>query len=124
MYPTNKDRTTVIDPSYHWQPISTAPLSKKVQLINEAAGVAVYGSVNPLNEQCFTHWAPLPTFAKVKPEPPPTVEYVGKREPQTPPPIRYEEYPPMPKWPRILIRVLVVLMVVGVFLDSIIKFFT
>lgn len=117
MYPTNKDRTAVIDPSYHWQPISTAPLGKKVQLINEKAGVAVYGSVNPLNEQFFTHWAPLPTFVKVKPEPPPTVEYVGKR---TPPPIRYVEYPPILKWPSILI---IVLMVVGVLLGSIIKFF-
>lgn len=116
MYSTNKDRTTVIDPSYHWQPISTAPLGKKVQLINEAAGVATYGQVNGSKEQFFTHWAPLPTFAKVKPEPPPTVEYVGKRTPTTP--------PPMPKWPHILIRVLVVLMVVGVFLDIIIKFFT
>lgn len=64
MYPTNKDRTTVIDPSYHWQPISTAPLGKKVQLINEAAGVATYGQVNGTKEQFFTHWAPLPTFAK------------------------------------------------------------
>lgn len=121
MYPTNKDRTTVIDPSYHWQPISTAPLGKKVQLINKAAGVAVYGSVNPLNEQFFTHWAPLPTFVKVKPEPPPTVEYVGKRTPPTPPPIRYVEYPPIAKLPLIFISVIVV---VGVVLYSIIKFFT
>lgn len=121
MYPTNKDRTTVIDPSYHWQPISTAPLGKKVQLINKDAGVAVYGQANASKEQFFTHWAPLPTFGKVKPEPPPTVEYVGK---PTYPPIRFEEYPPIPKWPPIPIVVLAVLMVVGVFLDSIIKFFT
>lgn len=64
MYPTNKDRTTVIDPSYHWQPISTAPFGKKVQLINKDAGVAVYGHVNATKEQFFTHWAPLPTFEK------------------------------------------------------------
>lgn len=121
MYPTNKDRTTVIDPSYHWQPISTAPLGKKVQLINKDAGVAIYGQANASKEQFFTHWAPLPTFGKVKPEPPPTVEYVGK---PTHPPIRFEEYPPIPKWPPIPIIVLAVLMVVGVFLDSIIKFFT
>lgn len=123
MYPTNKDRTTVIDPSYHWQPISTAPLGKKVQLINKDAGVAIYGQANASKEQFFTHWAPLPTFGKVKPEPPPTVEYVGKRKPPTPPPIRFEEYPPIPKWPPIPIIVLAVLMVVGVFLDSIIKLF-
>ena len=116
MYPTNKDRTAVIDPSYHWQPISTAPLGKKIQLINEKAGVAVYGSVNPLNEQFFTHWAPLPTFVKVKPEPPPTVEYVGKR---TPPPIRFGEYTPIPKWPPILVRVLAVITVVCVLVDII-----
>ena len=66
MYSTNKDKTAVIDPSYHWMPISTAPLGKKVQLINEAAGVATYGQVNGSKEQFFTHWAPLPTFEKYK----------------------------------------------------------
>lgn len=119
MYPTNKDRTTVIDPSYHWQPISTAPLGKKVQLINKDAGVAVYGQANASKEQFFTHWAPLPTFGKVKPEQPPTVEYVGKR---TPPPIRFGEYPPIPKWPHILVRVLAVIMVVCVLVDIINSF--
>lgn len=119
MYPTNKDRTTVIDPSYHWQPISTAPLGKKVQLINKDAGVAVYGQANASKEQFFTHWAPLPTFGKVKPEPPPTVEYVGK---PAHPPIRFGEYPPVPKWPPIIVRVIAVIMVVCVLVDIINSF--
>lgn len=60
---SNKDQTTVVDREYHWLPISIAPLGKKIQLINEAAGVATYGIVGT-EESFFTHWAPLPTFRK------------------------------------------------------------
>jgi hypothetical protein len=63
----NGNKTVAIDPEYHWLEIDKdTPRCVKLQLINKAAGVAVYGVY--LDPYCtdpyFTHWAPLPTFRK------------------------------------------------------------
>ena len=57
------DRAAVVDKDYHWIPVSQAqpPRGAKVQLINRALGVAVYGTWEP--RAGWTHWAGLPTFA-------------------------------------------------------------
>ncbi|WP_434715928.1 hypothetical protein [Paraburkholderia sp. A3RO-2L] len=60
----NHDNTRVAltDKAYHWLEIdASTPRGAKVQLINRAAGVAIYGSIGS-HEKFFTHWAPLPTF--------------------------------------------------------------
>lgn len=59
---TNRDQSVAIDREYHWQLIdNNTPRGVKLQLINESAGVAVYGRLGTV-EEFFTHWAPLPTF--------------------------------------------------------------
>lgn len=63
----NNARTVAIDPEYHWREINKdTPRSVKIQLVNKAAGVAVYGVYT---DTYFTHWAPLPTFKKADNEP-------------------------------------------------------
>jgi len=57
------DRVAVVDTDYFWQPMTTCPLSRKVQLLT-SGGVAVYGSYDGKN-QSWQAWAPLP---KVPPE--------------------------------------------------------
>lgn len=57
----NTTKTVAIDRGYHWQPVGPdTPQGVKVQLINRARGVAVYGHYTRGSE--WTHWAPLPTF--------------------------------------------------------------
>lgn len=59
---TNADQTVLIDAGYHWRPITKdTPRGVKMQLINKAAGVALYGTLGP-GDPWFTHWAPAPTF--------------------------------------------------------------
>ncbi len=57
------DRVAVVDTDYFWQPMSTCPLSRKVQLLT-SGGVAVYGSYDGKNTT-WQAWAPLP---KIPPE--------------------------------------------------------
>lgn len=60
----NSDATAAIDKDYHWKPIDeNTPRGVKLQLINRAAGSAVYGHYHNM-KQGFTHYALLPTFAK------------------------------------------------------------
>lgn len=60
----NSERTVAIDKGYHWREIDAhAPRGVKLQLINRAAGVAVYGSIGT-DPGFWTHWAPVPTFDK------------------------------------------------------------
>lgn len=55
------DRSTVVDTATHWRPVGPdTPRGAKVQLINQAAGVATYGNWAP--ESWWTHWHPLPVF--------------------------------------------------------------
>lgn len=53
-----RDKVAVVDDEYFWQPMSTCPLSKKVQLLTNG-GVAVYGSYDGKNKSWMA-WAPLP----------------------------------------------------------------
>lgn len=50
------------DNTYHWQPIATCPIGKKVQLQTHQ-GVAVYGAVSPASRDNYKYWAPLPAPA-------------------------------------------------------------
>jgi len=60
----NSERTVAIDKGYHWREIDAhTPRGVKLQLINRAAGVAVYGSIGT-DPGFWTHWAPVPTFDK------------------------------------------------------------
>lgn len=52
-------RAAIVDPNYHWQPMSTCPIGSKVQLLNKG-GVAAYGKWNG-KEAYWLGWAPLPT---------------------------------------------------------------
>ena len=61
--PTN-DRAAVVDTAYHWRKIDDdTPRGVKLQLINRPANVATYSTLGS-PPQFWTHWAPLPTFAK------------------------------------------------------------
>lgn len=65
---TTQDSThiAVVDINYHWKPIDKdTPRGAKLQLICESAGVATYGALGTRHEH-WTHWAPLPTFKRVK----------------------------------------------------------
>jgi len=60
----NGNKTVAIDPEYHWREIDKdTPRGVKIQLINKADGVAMYGALIS-SDRYFTHWAPLPTFRK------------------------------------------------------------
>lgn len=64
MTDVNTNNTVAIDRDYHWREIDTeTPRGVKLQLINRAAGVALYATYNGTDKH-FTHWAPLPTFRK------------------------------------------------------------
>ena len=54
----NTDQTAAVDQSYFWQPMTTCPLSVKVQLLG-AGGVATYGNWDGYNS-FWKGWAPLP----------------------------------------------------------------
>lgn len=58
----SSDRTTAVDHEYFWRPMSSCPLSAKVQLLG-SGGVAVYGSWDGRNAW-WQGWAPLPKRAK------------------------------------------------------------
>lgn len=61
---SDNTRAAVVDRGYHWRLIDTrTPRGQKLQLINRASGVAVYGTLGSGPTE-FTHWAPLPTFDK------------------------------------------------------------
>ena len=61
-YTSDSEGAACVDAAYHWRPVDNAtPRSTKLQLINQATGVAVYGQISASNTW-FTHWAPLPTF--------------------------------------------------------------
>jgi hypothetical protein len=56
-------KSAAVDHTYHWIPVGPdTPRGVKLQLINQAAGVATYG--NYTGKEHWTHWAPLPTFKK------------------------------------------------------------
>lgn len=59
----NRDGSTIVDPNYFWIPrVELAPTtSSKVQLINQPAGCATYGTWSNRDDY-WTHWAPLPKF--------------------------------------------------------------
>jgi len=60
----NADQTVAIDPATKWIPINAlTPRGVKLQLINKAAGVALYGALLP-GDTFFTHYYPVPTFDK------------------------------------------------------------
>ena len=52
------DKAAAVDQNYFWQPISTCPLSTKVQLLT-VGGVAVYGQYSS-GSLGYLGWAPLP----------------------------------------------------------------
>jgi hypothetical protein len=52
------DGAAAVDQDYFWQPLSTCPLSAKVQLLT-AGGVAVYGQYSK-GQKGYKGWAPLP----------------------------------------------------------------
>lgn len=56
------DGTIAVATEYYWQPISTCPLSVKVQLLGRG-GVAHYGTYFGTDD-FYTHWAPLPRIPK------------------------------------------------------------
>lgn len=58
----NADNTVIIDTEYFWQPISSCPIGRKVQLLGKS-GVAVYGTLKS-TDTWWTHWAPLPKRPK------------------------------------------------------------
>lgn len=58
----NDDRSAAVDHGYHWRLIDKdTPRGVKLQLINRAAGVAIYGRLTT-DDDFFTHWAPMPKF--------------------------------------------------------------
>lgn len=59
----NRDGSTIVDPNYFWIPrVEMVPTtSSKVQLINQPAGCATYGTWSSRDDY-WTHWAPLPKF--------------------------------------------------------------
>jgi hypothetical protein len=64
-YTSDSYGAACVDSSYHWRPVDKdTPRSTKLQLINEATGVATYGQITV--DSWFTHWAPLPTFKRDK----------------------------------------------------------
>lgn len=61
-YRISSDKAAAVAPAWHWLPIDeNTPRGVKLQLINRAAGVAVYGHHTGHGD--WTHWAPLPTWA-------------------------------------------------------------
>jgi len=58
----SSDGSTAVDYEYFWQPISSCPLSVKVQLLGRG-GVAHYGVFFGVDD-FYTHWAPLPKIPK------------------------------------------------------------
>jgi len=52
------DKVAVVDTDYYWQPMSTCPLSRKVQLLTVGM-VAVYGQYDGKSKS-WLGWAPLP----------------------------------------------------------------
>lgn len=54
----------IVDPDYHWRPMSTCPKNTKVQLLTRY-GCAIYGQWNGIGQE-YTDWAPLPTKRKEK----------------------------------------------------------
>ena len=52
------DKAAVVDTEYYWQPMSTCPLSRKVQLLTTGM-VAVYGQYDGKSKS-WLGWAPLP----------------------------------------------------------------
>lgn len=63
-YKISGDGSSAISNNIKWIPIDgTTPRGKKVQLINQSAGVATCGMLNKV-DHFWTHWCPLPTFTK------------------------------------------------------------
>ncbi len=63
-YRPSTDLAASVSDGFHWMPIdANTPRGCKLQLINEFAGVACYGSLGTADFY-WTHWAPLPTFRK------------------------------------------------------------
>ena len=57
-----------VDRAYHWRAVSAdTPRGTKLQLINQADGVAHHSQYQPGSE--WTHWAPLPTFSNDEEKP-------------------------------------------------------
>lgn len=66
MIKTTSDGAATVDMTYFWRPIdNNTPRGTKLQLINRRDGVAHYGQFFGKDPH-WTHWAPLPTFEKVK----------------------------------------------------------
>ncbi len=58
------DKTVVVDHGYHWQPMTSCPVSAKCQLLG-AGGVAVYSSWDG-KDAFWQGWAPLPKRSPVE----------------------------------------------------------
>lgn len=54
-------RTAMVDDTYYWRPIDTAPLGEKLQLLTQG-GVAIHGKLNrrDLTSGHYLGWTPLP----------------------------------------------------------------
>lgn len=54
-------RTAMVDDSYFWQPIRTAPLGVKLQLLTDG-GVAIHGKLTNRDRAAgfYKGWTPLP----------------------------------------------------------------
>jgi hypothetical protein len=56
---TNRDGTVAVDLEYHWQPMSTCPINRKVQLKGRN-GLAGHGNWNG-KDRWYVGWTPCPT---------------------------------------------------------------
>lgn len=54
----SNDKAAAVDQTYYWRPMTTCPVSAKVQLLGRG-GVAVYGSWDG-KADWWRGWAPLP----------------------------------------------------------------
>lgn len=64
MFRLTASKSAVVQDGYHWRLIdSSTPRGAKLQLINKYSGVTTYGTL-AADPGYWTHWAPLPTWAK------------------------------------------------------------
>ena len=59
----NAANTVAVATDVYWQPIESCPRGVKVQLLNDAAGVAVYGTYS--GEAFWDFWSPLPKKSRL-----------------------------------------------------------
>ena len=58
-----RQKDAAVDLHYEWQPLDTAPLGVKVQLLT-IGRIAVHGKLDNKNRGSFLAWAPCPRIPK------------------------------------------------------------